>query len=301
VNDTRNHYRYKNRPLLGMATLTGAVKHKPVWDEAHSLRAMTYANERDATRFKKRQWFQYYLTDKTLTNQGALPIDTACAWYHWLRANPDPLTRVLQPQKLIQEAYPLDGMPLPDAADYQFRGTTIDAVGEALKRRGFIADLFYSNDHDEILEHLMYTGPVVFACDWHQASAMVSGKQLLLRGPVVSFHAILIIGFNLKHKRYRIVNSQGAIYGERGRKDLYFDDMKQLLRDGAYAMTGSDKKQGAVARGRAAAGVWKSLVRAPEVMPGIENVEIPEFLRQQYAMPEPSAATSLTTVTVEDK
>jgi len=283
---------------------TGAIYAAPVFDEYHQLHMLTEIERIGAYRqvgedLRLRDHYnrvsgRYVLPAERRLHQGQLPIDCACAWWMWLHTGPVPLHNVIPVQRMAQDAYALDGRgvppPAPSEAKTYFRGTTVQAQGEALIARGYITDLYYSTDHIEIREHISRCGPVILLTPWTAPMSSSEGWYVDVSGAVQAHHTLLIRGYRRETKTYIAQNSYGMGWGRDGVKYLHEADLQALLTGECFAIAGSDKREGIVARERARPGIWPRLRTAPKRLPGITTVKLPGGVRLQLTQAASAAA-----------
>lgn len=178
--------------------------------------------DRDFALPEKRSKRQYrYWPDHFWTgDQGDSPHCVGFAWAAWLAGAP--LRQFVNPDGLYRLTQPYDGEITPHD------GTTVRAAAKVLQELGFISEYRWAFTLRALVSTVLERGPVVVGTDWYEG--MEDGNQpLKVEGEYLGGHAYLISGANKKRREFRIKNSWGEFWGDKGHAQIGFDDMEQLL------------------------------------------------------------------------
>lgn len=189
--------------------------------------------------------YKYYIPG-TILNQGNTPQCVDYSWNGWLACGPIRNQR-LQPGVLYCEAQKLDPWP-GDCTNPQYEGTSVRAAAQALQTRGLIDTYVWAFDADTIRQWVLAgKGPVVVGTRWYNQMFtpdrdgvvhVVPGDQL------AGGHAYLIIGASDKSQCFRLVNSWGTGWGQKGRFWMSYADMNTLISQQGEACTAIEHKTG---------------------------------------------------------
>ena len=173
---------------------------------------------------------RYWRDDLWVGNQGYFPHCVGFAWSHWLESGPvfhpnlDP--PAVDPADLYFEAQKVDEWPGTD-----YSGTSVRAGAKVLKQLGFIESYHWARKLWEVVEALLYEGPVVLGTDWFvKMSRPNKWNVMRARGGMQGGHAYLATGVHVPKQLIRIRNSWGTGWGLNGRAWIRFRDMKKLLK-----------------------------------------------------------------------
>ncbi len=150
----------------------------------------------------------------------------------WLTAGPFVNKNGPDQHEIYREARKVDEWP-----GESYDGTSVRGAFKVLKARGFVSEYRWATTVDDILNHILTTGPVVMGTDWFM-EMMTTDRNGFIQpsGSSVGGHAWLIIGAN-RSKGFRMVNSWGRGWGESGRAWLKIDHLVPLLaQDGEAAV-----------------------------------------------------------------
>lgn len=156
--------------------------------------------------------------------------DPACVGYGWSgflsaapvmthhnRILPDPLELYFAAQKVDEW----------EGEDYD--GTSVRAGAKVLQTLGLIKEYRWSTDRDQLREWLNTVGPAVIGIDWFNAMYRTRGGYIVPAGRLEGGHCVYIVDYSPSQRAYRIVNSWGVGWGEKGRAWVDEDDMEHLL------------------------------------------------------------------------
>lgn len=160
------------------------------------------------------------------------PWCVAYALLHYLEDGPLPRVGAapcLQPRWLYREAQKID-----EWASEPHDGTSVRAGAKALKRIGHITAYYWAARVAEVVEALLYQGPVVVGTNWHEGMQNADSLgRICPQGEILGGHAYVLNGVNVTAGRVRVKNSWGRSWSNNGRAWMTIDDLAFLLkRDG---------------------------------------------------------------------
>lgn len=161
-------------------------------------------------------------------DQGDTPQCVAFAWSQFLQTAPieTALPSLDYPAALYASAQQLDEF---SGEDYD--GTSVRGGVKALQAQGRIANYVWSHSADEVRRFILTHGIVVMGTDWYDAMFEPDSKHFIKpRGQIAGGHAWLLTGYSQKQRAFRMINSWGTSWGDRGHAWIRFDDLKFLLR-----------------------------------------------------------------------
>jgi hypothetical protein len=141
------------------------------------------------------------------------------------------VNRPLDHVELYRDCQDNDEWP---GSDYE--GTSVRAAFKVLKRRGLVESYSWAFEPEQIIRHMLETGPVVLGVDWTEDMFTVDSHGYIHpNGSVIGGHAILAIAVNRKRLNHdgtigavRLLNSWGE-WGQKGRAWLSIDDLAKLM------------------------------------------------------------------------
>ncbi len=144
----------------------------------------------------------------------------------------------MTPEVLYDETRRVDEW---EGEDYD--GTSVHGLMKILLREGYVREYVWATRHEQVLEHVMLKGPVVTGTDWYREMFKVDRYGYIMpEGQWDGGHAYVIIGASRSRKNpdgsigaYRILNSWGPTWGEKGRAWMTFNHYAQLLRQNGEA------------------------------------------------------------------
>lgn len=171
-------------------------------------------------------------------DQGDYPHCVEFAWRHWLMAAPIMSTWKIKTGTLYRECQEADEW---EGTDYD--GTSVRAGAKVLTRRGRIGGYSWAFNAADVKRWLLAgKGAVVMGTDWHEEFNEVRPDGFLeepsSEGTDLG-HAYLIIGGDFgKRNAFRVLNSWGTDWGQKGRAWMHFDLADHLIKARGEACTG---------------------------------------------------------------
>lgn len=162
-------------------------------------------------------------------DQGSEGACVGFAWAHELAARPavntvsDDLARV----RIYREAQRID-----EWEGEAYDGTSVLAGAKIVKMNGYITEYRWAFGLEDLRLAVGHAGPAVLGINWYEG--MLNPNSLgFVRpiGAVVGGHAILCFSHSVKDKFFRLHNSWGPDWGDRGTCKISLEDMDQLLHE----------------------------------------------------------------------
>jgi hypothetical protein len=152
------------------------------------------------------------------------------AWTHELASRPK--THGLVTEALARDVYHQAQYRDPWPETPPEEGTSILAGAKEAVARGFIGEYRWCFSVYDLALAVGYSGPVVLGLNWRSNMMQTDGSGYIhATGPIVGGHAILCNGYSVTYKRFRLVNSWGASWGQGGSCFVSEADMATLLAD----------------------------------------------------------------------
>lgn len=170
-------------------------------------------------------------------DQGDKPWCVAFAWTGFLLASP---TRTKLPAvggvapyttDLYHQAQLVDEWPGED-----YDGTSVRAGAKVLTAQKRLVEYLWAWDAETLKHFVLTRGPAVIGINWYETMfAPIRGGFLIVNGALAGGHAILVLGYSQNLKAFRLVNSWGAGWGDKGRVWLREADMQRLITEDGEA------------------------------------------------------------------
>lgn len=178
-------------------------------------------------------------------NQGQTPQCVAYSWSHWLEDGPviqdgvvgraKPLFR---PVALYDACRKVDQWP-----GTNYAGTSVRAGAKVLKSVGLITEYRWAFTIDEIILTLLTLGPMVIGTKWFHKMQFPDKHGLIRpKGRSLGGHAYLLNGVDVDKEYFRIKNSWGRNWGDKGNGYITFGDFEKIYKEGGEACIASEIK-----------------------------------------------------------
>lgn len=167
----------------------------------------------------------------TYLNQGLLSACVGFSWMHFLASTPEPVTGVQHSHAV--ETYKL-ARKLDEYPGEDYEGSSISGGVKAVRTMYPHAfDSFHwAFDLDDLVTAVGYLGPVVAGINWYNSMFNPDDIGVIKVGGVdVGGHAILIIGVEIFNRMFKMRNSWGEQWGNKGDCWISFDDMERLIKE----------------------------------------------------------------------
>lgn len=188
---------------------------------------------------------KYWWPDGWWGNQGRHPHCAAFSWAHWLEDGPvvqDALTSRPKPfydtARFYRECQLRDGIP-----GTNYEGTTIRAGAKILKELGIINEYRWAQSVDDVVNAVSVLGPMVVGTRWFSNMTNPDRSHMMRpSGRDEGGHAYIINGLDKDRAVFRVKNSWGRTWADRGHAYLSFEDFDRLLRDRGEACIANENK-----------------------------------------------------------
>jgi len=184
-----------------------------------------------STTLRRKTWWQ----EGWWGDQGADPHCVAFALAHWLADGPRPVSIFarsrpgVNTRELYCAAQKLDPWP-GDCDDHQYDGTSVRAGVQALQAWGHVREYRWCYSADEVARTVLTTGPVIMGTLWYEGMSRPNAAGVMTRtGDVQGGHAYVVNGVNLDDGLFRIKNSWGRAWGQRGHAFIRLADLDALI------------------------------------------------------------------------
>ena len=173
---------------------------------------------------------RYWMDDGWWGDQKNTPQCVGYAWAHWLEDGPveqSGTPPIIQPSVIYQNAQKLD-----EWAGENYDGTSVRGAVKYLKVRNKVSSYYWAYDLQSLITTVLNLGPVVVGTNWYEGMFYPNTKGIIRStGRLAGGHAYVINGVDTKTKMFRIKNSWGKIWGQKGHAFISFNDMSRLIRE----------------------------------------------------------------------
>lgn len=189
---------------------------------------------RDAQFPLKRPRFVFPRTERmwqtavVVQNQGEEPACVGFSGYHFLTAAPY-MERIGRNLPTPMHLYKLS-QQFDEWAGEDYEGSSVRGLMKALVSLNIISEYRWALDASTFRSHLLHRGPLNVGTDWFsEMSQPRSDGFLVPRGEYEGGHAWLVIGYSKKRDAYRMLNSWGPDWGQKGRAWIDAQTMEHLI------------------------------------------------------------------------
>ncbi len=182
-----------------------------------------------------RMWFKPPVLD-----QGATSECVGHATRSYLSAGPCTNKGGPDQHEIYREARKVDEWP-----GENYDGTSVRGAMKVLKTAGLVSEYRWATSVDDVLNHVLTTGPIIMGTEWFYGMLDTDRKGFVEpTGSSVGGHAWLIVGAN-RSKGLQAQNSWGKTWGTiGGRFWLTFDHLAPLLAQDGEAAVAVEVKRG---------------------------------------------------------
>lgn len=159
-------------------------------------------------------------------NQGGSSSCVGHGWWHRLTAVPN---RIVRPDVTPYTIYNL-AQRNDEWAGEDYLGTSVRGGAIACQKLGLIGEYLWSWDVMEIAAWVCWKGPVVIGVDWFEGMEDTDEEGYIKpTGRPLGGHCVAIVGYSMKRRALRILNSWSREWGERGRAWMTLDHSDYLI------------------------------------------------------------------------
>ncbi len=172
-------------------------------------------------------------------DQGHRPHCVGFAWTHWVEDGPvthGGIAPIVVPSDVYREAQKVD-----EWTGENYDGTSVRAGAKVLQSKGLISEYKWAWNLDTLIYAILEMGPVVVGTNWYTGMFFPDSKHVIsINGRIEGGHAYLINGVNVTKKLFRIKNSWGREWGNKGHAYISFEDMAKLIAEDGEICIGTE-------------------------------------------------------------
>lgn len=117
-----------------------------------------------------------------------------------------------------------DGIPNID-------GTYVRVMLKCLQSQGRISEYVWAQSKEQLTTWLLLKGPAMVGTEWYEGMSNTVNGVMHRTGSLLGGHAYLIVGYSSIRKMFRILNSWGKTWADKGQAWIDEDVMWSLLAD----------------------------------------------------------------------
>jgi hypothetical protein len=180
-----------------------------------------------------------YWRISNILDQGPFPHCVGFAWHQFCKSAPIMTKNPPGPDTIYREAQKVD-----EWAGENYDGTSVRAGVKVLHKLGRIAEYRWAWDAATVRDYVLTRGTVVVGTAWYTDMFEPDSKTGFVKptGRIAGGHAYVIAGYSVERKAFRIVNSWGADWGQKGRAWISFEDMDYLIKNQGEACSAIEIK-----------------------------------------------------------
>lgn len=218
-----------DQPLRGLGR-----RHAPdPRDQGYLLRELTVTAKAAA---RKPRINRYWYSQGWWGDQGETQQCVAYSWLHWIEDGPTthrpkkPGTPpMFDPAAIYAEAQKVDDWP---GEEPSYFGTSVRAGAKVLQSRGLISEYRWTWSVEDVIDALLYVGPVVVGTNWYRSMFTPDENGILgIAGPIDGGHAYVLNGISIPKNLIRIKNSWGRGWAQKGYAHIMPHDLQRLLNE----------------------------------------------------------------------
>lgn len=125
-------------------------------------------------------------------------------------------------------------------------GTSVRAGVRVLEEQGRVARYVWAASAEEVKQWILLYGSVIVGTTFTQGMRDIKGPgwYMLPTGNPLGGHCYLLTGYSLSRHAFRMINSWGSLWGDKGRAWLKYGDLDILLRSQGDAIGIIEKAPG---------------------------------------------------------
>lgn len=173
-------------------------------------------------------------------DQGREGACVGFSWSHELAARPKPVGGLTDDfaHAVYKRAQKLDQWP-----GETYSGTSVIAGAKAVQELGYVGEYRWAFGLDDLILAVGYAGPAVLGVNWYEGMFRPDEKGYIHpSGNLSGGHAILCHSVNVKKRYFKLHNSWGSDWGNKGECFVSFDDMDRLLKEQGEACVPIQRK-----------------------------------------------------------
>jgi hypothetical protein len=172
-----------------------------------------------------------YWTVGQILDQGQSQHCVGFAWRSFLESSPIRTRGGEDGNEIYYKATELDEWPETHGED----GTSVRAGVKALQQFGHIQQYVWGYDAQTIAQFILTQGTVIVGTNWYSAMDTPQASDGFLLHPVgeiVGGHAWHLVGVDASTRIFKMKQSWGDWWGNKGFAYITYDDLNRLLKDG---------------------------------------------------------------------
>lgn len=134
-----------------------------------------------------------------------------------------------------QDRDPWPGGEYPGAWP-RYSGTSVLAGVKVAHAEGYFREYRWAFGLSDVLLGIGYHGPAVIGINWHESMYEPRDGRVVVEGPVVGGHCLLVNGVSVRDRTALCHNSWGPAWGRNGEAVISWDDLGDLLADDGEAV-----------------------------------------------------------------
>jgi hypothetical protein len=199
-------------------------------DAAYPMRALVQAAP-------PRKW-RYHQTGPVL-DQGGQPWCVGASWQQWLASDPVRTRNGLTMESIYRAAQEVDEWP-----GVNYAGTSVRAGAQVLEAAGHIESYHWAWDIATVADFVLSKGTVILGTNWYEQMSLPDKHGIIYPSGVSrGGHAYLCVGYNSIRGLFRVLNSWGESWGDKGRAWLRGEDLDRLLKEDGEACAAIERRK----------------------------------------------------------